>query len=189
MQDMTKPVHVVGIGGTLRANSSTERTLRVILGECERLGASTTLLCGPDIDLPTYAPERLERTEAAVRLVEELRRADAIVLGSPGYHGGVSGLVKNAIDYVEDLRGDKRVYFDGRAVACVATGAGWQGTAATLSALRGIVHALRGWPTPLGVALNSSQPLFDSEGACLEADLRQSLHIVAAQLVEFARRW
>jgi FMN reductase len=98
-------------------------------------------------------------------------------------------LVKNAIDYVEDLRTDARVYFDGRAVACIATGAGWQGTAATLAALRCIVHALRGWPTPLGIALNSSRPLFDSAGACCEAEIQQSLHLVAAQLVDFARRW
>lgn len=35
-----------------------------------------------------------------------------MVVGSPGYHGAVSGLVKNALDYIEDLREDPRVYLD-----------------------------------------------------------------------------
>ena len=63
-------------------------------------------------------------------------RADGILLGSPGYHGGVSGLVKNALDYTEDMRGDERPYFDGRPVGAVATGAGWQGAVTTLTAMR-----------------------------------------------------
>ena len=33
----------------------------------------------------------------------------------------------------------------------------------TLSALRDIVHALRGWPTPLGAAINSAESVFDEE--------------------------
>lgn len=181
--------HVVALGGTPRPGSTTEHALRRVLKEAEQLGATTTLLAGAEMDLPLYNPEIAFRTPAAERLVAELRRADAVVLGSPGYHGGVSGLVKNAIDYVEDLRNDPRPYFDGRAVACIATGAGWQGTMATLVALRGIVHALRGWPTPAGVIINSSQPAFDANGDCTDAVLDRSLGLAASQAVVFARRW
>lgn len=35
----------------------------------------------------------------------------------------MSGLVKNAVDLLEDLNQDERVYFDGRAVALVVTAA------------------------------------------------------------------
>ena len=37
------------------------------------------------------------------------RGAHALIIGSPGYHGGISGLVKNALDYLEELREDPRV--------------------------------------------------------------------------------
>lgn len=181
--------HVVALGGTPRPGSTTERALRKILEEAGRLGATTTLLAGEDLDLPLYNPEVAVRTPAAERLVAELRRADAVVLGSPGYHGGVSGLVKNAIDYVEDLRCDPRPYLDHRAVVCVATGGGWQGPMATLGALRDIVHALRGWATPAGVIINSSQPVFDLAGACVDATLDRSFALAASQAVTFARRW
>jgi FMN reductase len=176
---------VVAIGGTLRENSSTEKAIRLIVRRCEALGARVQHLSGPDLELPSYAPERPERNEAARRLVDAVRAADAVILGSPGYHGGISGLVKNAIDYIEDLRTDERCYLDGRAVACVATGAGWQGAIATLSSLRAITHALRGWPVPLGVALNTIQPIFSADGECLQPETARTLDAVAEQLMEF----
>lgn len=147
--------HFVAVGGTLRADSTTARALRAALDFAEAHGATSTLLTGVAINLPPYEPERPERSDMAAGLVAELRRADAVIVGSPGYHGGISGLVKNALDYVEDMRGDERCYFDGLPVGCIATAAGWQAAVATLVQIRSVVHALRGWPTPLGVAINT----------------------------------
>lgn len=152
---MSKPFHFVGLGGTLRVGSSTERALVAALGFAEARGATTALLTGRAINLSPYEPDNAERGGQAKTLIHELRRADAVIVGSPGYHGGISGLVKNALDYVEDMRGDARAYFDGLPVGCIATGAGWQGAVATLVQIRSVVHALRGWPTPLGVAINT----------------------------------
>jgi FMN reductase len=107
-----------------------------------------------------------------------------VIFASPGYHGGVSGLVKNAIDLLEDLRADERVYLDGMPVGCIVTAAGWQGCNTTLGALRSIVHALRGWPTPLGVTLNTAGvKLFDAQGQCLDAQVAASLKLLAEQVV------
>ncbi len=103
-----------------------------------------------------YAPHELERTPRALELVTALRDADAVVVGSPGYHGAVSGLVKNALDYIEDLREDPRVYLDNTPWGCISCAYGWQAAVGTLTQLRGIGHALRAWPTPLGVAINSA---------------------------------
>ncbi len=177
-----KPV-IVGVGGATRPNSSTEKALRCALDAAAALGAETVLLGATDLQMPAYAPESPNRTPSALRLIAELRRADGIILASPGYHGGVSGLVKNALDYTEDMRGDERPYFDGRSVGCIVSAAGWQATTTTLVALRGIVHALRGWPTPLGVCINSTEPAFDTEGRCLSESLSQQLDLLAAQTV------
>ena len=38
-----------------------------------------------------------------------------------------------------------------------------------MAALRSIAHALRGWPTPVGVAVNSSLKVFDAEGPAKRA--------------------
>ncbi|HEU0086064.1 MAG TPA: NADPH-dependent FMN reductase [Pseudonocardiaceae bacterium] len=177
---------VVGIGGSMRADSQSERALSAVLAGARAAGAETVAITGLDLVLPFYDPAVTERTEVAHRLVAELRAADGVVLVSPGYHGTVSGLVKNALDYVEDLRDDPRPYLDGRAVGCVAIAQGWQATVTTLTALRSIVHALRGWPTPLGAALNSGQVAFDQHGNPSDPAVARTLRTIGQQVVEFA---
>lgn len=188
MTAATRPF-IVGIGGTTRPGSSGEKALRVALGHAERAGARTRLFGGPELAaLPLYAPEKPERNEAELALVEAVRQADGVLVATPGYHGGVSGLVKNALDLLEDLRGDERPYLDGRAVGCIVVAAGWQGTGVTLSALRDIVHALRGWPTPLGVTINTvAVQAFAPDGSCTDPATDGQLATLAGQVLHFAR--
>ena len=180
-----KSPYIVAVGGTLRPGSTTEKAMQHVLNAADRAGARTRLISGPALQLPMYEPDNPERTDAARDLVAQLALADGIILGSPGYHGSISGLVKNALDYAEDLRGDRRPYFSGRAVGCIATGGGWPGAVNTLGALRDIVHALRGWPTPLGAAINSSERVFDDDGQCVVPRVSQMLDLIAAEVLSF----
>jgi FMN reductase len=177
---------IVGIGGTTRPSSSSECALRTALAPAERAGAEVRCFTAQDLDLPMYDPSSADRTPKAQALVDAIRECDGLVLSSPGYHGTVSGLVKNALDYVEDLRDTTPSYFDGRAVGCVAVGYGWQGAVATMRDLRGIVHALRGWPTPYGAAVNAALGGFE-DGVCTDPELRAGLELVGEQVLEFAR--
>src|SRR3546814_4185926 len=99
----------------------------------------------------------------------------------------VSGLIKNALDYVQDMAKDERVYFEGRAVGLIAVAAGWQATGTTLATLRSITHALRGWPTPMAVAVNSMMPIFDENKRLTDKGVSAQLDVVAEQVVTFAR--
>jgi FMN reductase len=183
----TQPL-IVGLGGTLRANSSTERALRQCLSAVERQGGRTMAFFGDDLDLPMYNPHDEARTEGATALVSALRDADAVVVASPGYHGGVSGLVKNALDYIEDLRGDPRVYLDNTPWGCISCAYGWQAAVGTLGQLRVIGHALRAWPTPLGVAINSADEIWDDSGELVDVTIRGQLDMLATQLIMGAVR-
>jgi FMN reductase len=182
-------LRVLGIGGTARPGSSTELALTTALAAATRAGASTRLLAASDIDLPLYAPHRPTDDPRAARLLELVSQADGILIASPGYHGGISGLVKNALDYLEDLRDAPRPYLEGRAVGCIVCAMGWQGTVTALQALRTTVHALRGWPTPLGITLNSAQPVFNADGGLQDPETEERFAALADQVVSFARRW
>jgi FMN reductase len=177
---------IVGIGGTPRPGSSSERALAIALEAAREAGARTLMFSGPELMIPIYTPDRAERTEESSRVVQAMRECDGLIVASPAYHGSVSGLIKNVLDYTEDLRDDPRVYLDGVAVGLIACAGGWQAGAQTLATLRGIVHALRGWPTPLGAALNTSMGLFDSEGQCLDLGAKMQLQTIGQQVVEFA---
>jgi len=183
-------VRVLGIGGTTRSDSSSERALHLAAAAAAAAGARVRLLTAQDLIMPIYDPDSPHRSPEARAFVSALRSADALLIASPGYHGTVSGMVKNALDYIEDLRDDERPYLTGMPVGCIAVAYGWQASVATLHTLRSCAHALRGWPTPLGAALNASAPgLFDKDtGACTDEPSRFQLETVGRQVVEFAAR-
>ena len=105
------------VAGSLRADSWNAKVLAQ---------AAATVPSGWSIravtlhDIPLYNQD-LE-VDGAPAGVAELRAAvttaDAVLWSSPQYNHGVSGVVKNALDFTEDLRSDARVYLSGRAVGC-----------------------------------------------------------------------
>ena len=180
---VTKRIKIVGLGGTLRAGSSTELAVASVLNKAAALGADVELIAGPQLEMPFYNPSVEGRSKEAMALVTALRGAHGVVIGSPGYHGSISGLIKNALDYIEDMSGDSAAYLDGRAVGLIASGAGMAGAMTTLSALRDMTHALRGFATPFGYAFNST----DKSEAGLEAAERQTA-LLARQVFDLAKR-
>ncbi len=177
---------VVGIGGTLRAGSSSEQALALALRYAAQKGAETCLIAGRNLMMPHYDPDAGCSSDEARRFRDALRSADGIIISSPCYHGAISGLIKNALDYTEELRDDERPYFDGRAVGGICCGSGTQGPSMVLAELRAIVHALRGWPVPLGVAINVAQAKW-KDGRCSDPAAEKQIEVMADQVVTFAR--
>lgn len=179
---------MVGIGGSVDPGSQSDRVLRAVLTAAEKLGAEVSVYSGFDLDLPPYHSGAVV-PDSVAEYITAVRKADALVITSPGYHGTISGLVKNALDYLEELRGDDRPYLDSRAVGLVAVARGWQASVSTLATLRQVAHSLRGWPTPLGLAINSTVTNFDENGWTADDSVTASIEILAQQLVDFAEKW
>jgi FMN reductase len=173
---------VVGIGGTVRPQSSSETALRVALDAAAARGARTRLLAAAELMMPAYEPGAAARHGAG--LLAELRAADGLVVSTPGYHGGMSGLLKNALDYVEEMAGDDRPYLDSMPVGCIAVARGSQGAVTALGNLRTVVHALRGFPTPYGAAVTLSAAVPGS--SWLTEPVRQRLELVGRQVCDLA---
>jgi FMN reductase len=179
---------IVGIGGTARPSSTSERAVAEALRWARALGARTKLFNGEFVSrLPLYVPGCSDRNPEEREFIDDVRLCQGIIVGTPGYHGSLSGSIKNALDLLEDTARDVRPYLDGRAFGSVVTACGWQACGTTLVSLRLVAHALRAWPTPFGATLNASTPLFDTDGACIDVQNSKQLSIVASQVVEFAR--
>jgi FMN reductase len=114
--------------------------------------------------LPLFNPKSHGRSVEERELLDAVRSCDGMILASPGYHGSVSGVVKNALDLLEDTARDERPYLHDLPVGIIVTAYGWQATGSTIAALRSIVHALRGWPTPFAAAINSLETRIDADG-------------------------
>jgi FMN reductase len=185
---------ILGIGGTMRPGSSTERMVRLALDAAAASGAQTLLFAGNELDFPHYAGPQAgpqdpcdARDPRITRFLAALRYCDGLVVASPAYHGTISGLLKNALDYTEELRADPRVYLDGVPMGCICCAGGWQAAVHTLGTLRSIAHALRAWPSPIGVVVNTSGPVFTADGRLADPSIGLQVNLMAQQVTNFAR--
>ncbi len=179
---------LVALGGTTRQNSSTEKALAAACRAAQASGATLRMFDGSYISgLPHYGSSA-DGNAAGAEMVEAIRKADGVIIASPGYHGSISGMMKNALDYLEDLAQDERPYLDSRPVGLIATAFGHQAAMSTLLTLRTITHALRGWPTPMGAAIRTTAETFDSDGAIIDQSAKFQLDLVGQQVAKAAGR-
>jgi FMN reductase len=151
-------VYIVGIGGTTNPKSVSEVVLRRALGEAERLGAQTRAFTAADIDFPLYT-EDAERAPAVLAFLSEIERCNGLIVVSPAYHGTITGRIKNALDYIEDLKSSNPPYLENRIFGCIGVGGGHLGAVLTVDGLRTVAHALRAWPAPMGLGVSSHEPI------------------------------
>lgn len=186
MTNPTAPLRILALGGSTKPMAASERALRIAAQAAADAGAEVTFVTGRTLLLPIYDTETTDRTPETIALVDALRRADGVLIASPGYHGSISGMVKNVLDYAEDLRHDDRPYLEDRAVGLISVAHGWQTAVGTLNQLREVVHALRGWPAPLGVAINDSAGLIGDDADTTDPAVVRQCRTMGQQVVTFA---
>jgi NAD(P)H-dependent FMN reductase/catechol 2,3-dioxygenase-like lactoylglutathione lyase family enzyme len=93
-------VHVLGISGSLRSASSNSALVRAAV-RLAPVGVELSIY-RELADIPPFNPDRdTEAVPAAVsRFRAALRASDAVLISSPEYAHGVSGVLKNALDWV-----------------------------------------------------------------------------------------
>ncbi|MBA5688411.1 NADPH-dependent FMN reductase [Rugamonas apoptosis] len=90
---------ILAISGSLRAASLNSMLLRV-LARVAPAGVEVTLY--PDLGrLPLFNPDLADGPPAIVRALEQaILDADALVIASPEYAHGVTGAIKNGLDWM-----------------------------------------------------------------------------------------
>ena len=141
------------VAGSLRAPSYCLATCHAIREMAEALDFRVEIIDPRALNLPMYVPDfELEDygngRVGIERLVEAYRRADAMVWVSPTYHGTVSGVFKNMLDFAEFLSNDERPYFQGRPVGLIAIN-----DSTPFAAMRDCARELRAWLAPTHIEL------------------------------------
>jgi len=146
---------VVAICGSRREGSYTRRALRLALDAARETGARTELLDLREVDLPAFDPDA-EEGDAVTAFKRRVREADAVILGTPVYHGSYSATLKDALDYCG------KDEFEDTTVGLLAT-AGGGSYASTLDHLRVVVRSVRGWTVPHQVGIRGASGKFDGD--------------------------
>src|SRR5690606_36163717 len=120
------------LAGSNRRESASTRMTRYLQTRISALGHTAKLFDLRENPLPLYDPDSDEPTSAVLELDRLMRMSDAIVLATPEYHGTISGVLKNALDYLGSE------HFDGKAVLSVSAAGGAVGVS-SLTHLQAIV--------------------------------------------------
>jgi len=91
-----KRIHILGISGSLRADSTNTIILKT-LGSLLPSDATFEIFEGLD-EIPHFSPGHSD-TEPVTRLKAAIAQADAVVICTPEYAFGVPGTLKNALDW------------------------------------------------------------------------------------------
>lgn len=129
---------VLGISGSLRASA----TNRLLIREAARLGNATSFI-EADLHLPLYDGdlEEAEGIPAPVQiLADQIAKADAVVISTPEYNKAISGVLKNALDWVSRTEGSP---WNNKPVAIMSATAGRSGGERAQASLRLALLAFR----------------------------------------------
>ena len=174
MSDLT----LLGISGSLRK----EATNRKLLREAARLFGPATY-AEADLNLPLYDgdAEAADGVPVAVQsLADQIAAADAVIVSTPEYNKGPSGVLKNALDWVSRTGNNP---WANKPVAVMSAAAGRAGGERAQMVLRGFMVPFQ--PrliTGPEVHLANSSNEFDEGGQLTSAHYTKTLQALMDKL-------
>ncbi len=171
-------VKIVGIGGSLRPGSYSQQALQLAADRASALGATTVMLDLRDLNLPfCHGGKDYSDYPDVAHLRATVKAADGLILATPEYHGGISGVIKNALDLMsfDELSGK---------VAGLISVLGGQSNSNALNDLRVIMRWVHGWVIPEQIAIGQAWQAFDEQGNLQDEKLSERFDQFAKSLVE-----
>ena len=136
-------VRVLVVLGSPNPKSTTAAMLAAAAMEMKLLGAEVDFLDLRKTPLPLYKPGASAEAENYREIAERVSAADAFLLGTPDYHGGPSGTMKNFLDFFWRE-------FSGKLFGYIC--ASHEKGLTVMDALRTAVRQCYGWSLPYGVS-------------------------------------
>jgi NAD(P)H-dependent FMN reductase len=174
---------IIGLSGSMRADSTTKKAVTIVLQAAERAGADTGLIHLADWKLPIYDDRSDTSTypEVVHRFIKVVSEADGLVIGSPEYHGSLTGALKNSLDFLEGR------YLKDKQVALLGVAGGSMGATNTVNTLNDIMRNLHAWPLPSSPTIPSAYNAFRPDGKLKDEKLQARLEMLGTKLVEFVK--
>lgn len=138
-------IKVLGVCGSLRDGSNTLELVKLALQAAQDNGAETVLLDLRAYPLPLYSPDSdNDRHPVLAPVLEMVQAADGFVIGSPEYHGCMTGATKNFFDYLYRE-------ISGKVFGLVSATGGSQGSGC-FDNMRAAIQYCHGWVLPYNVS-------------------------------------
>ncbi|MGD8426487.1 MAG: NAD(P)H-dependent oxidoreductase [Balneolaceae bacterium] len=145
--------------GSVRMGRHTHKAAYYLKNELINRNIETDLIDLAEDPLPILrerANHHPDPPENALQISERLHNADALLLVTPEYHGSVSGVLKNAIDYYWHE-------FKKKPIGVVATSAGKFGGINASTHLQQIILSIGAYPMPLKLLVPQVDSAFNED--------------------------
>jgi NAD(P)H-dependent FMN reductase len=166
---------VLGVGSSMRQDSFSTETLKIILNKINKIGGDTRLLNLYSNPLPMYAAEYDEKISGIRHAFELVNWSDAIILATPDYHGSMAGSLKNFLDYFW-------AEFAGKTFGYICSS--HEKGLTVMDQMRTAIRQCYGWSLPYGISINSTQD-FNNDREIINARLLNRLDSFARDLVVY----
>lgn len=190
---MSDQPRILAFAGSLREGSYNKRLVRIAAKGARDAGAEVTVIDLRDYPMPLYDGD-LERNEgmpeparAFKQLVSEHQ---GLLIASPEYNSGMTGVLKNAIDWASrrsDAEERPLAAFTGKVAAIMGTSLGSYGAMRSLGHARMVLTAVGVMVIPQQRAVPKASEAFDGE-RLKDPELTKGIEAIGARLVEVARR-
>ncbi len=175
-------VKIVGIGGSLRADSYSQFALDIAAKRAEALGAEVEILDLRQMNLPFCdGGKDYSNYPDVAKLQKAVKEADGLILATPEYHGSVSGVLKNALDLMSFEQ------LDGKVAGLISV-LGGQANSNALNDLRVILRWVHAWVIPEQIGIAQAWKAFSPEGKILDEKISQRFDEFAQSLVDNTRK-
>lgn len=169
------------IAGSNREQASSTRLAEYAGKKLKEMGCEVSIIDLYKDPLPMYSPDMDADADANVTLMgQKVMAADGIILSTPEYHGGPSGALKNALDFLDSD------HFDGKIVLSISSAGGAVGVS-SLQQLQAIVRNVHGINCPEWISIGGDQRRFTAEGEPESDKLKQRVLKTAAYFVHMIK--
>jgi len=146
------------ISGSNRAGSTSGQLAMYAGKKLEELGCKVTVINLYEKPIPFYSPDTIPYGDANLQLLfDTAKKADGLMLISPEYHGGVTGVFKNALDHLSSEQCEGKIVLS----ACSAGGAVG---ISTLQQMQAMVRYVHGINCPEWISLGGDLRRFNADG-------------------------
>lgn len=145
---------IVIIAGSNRKEATSTILAKALQAQMNLGSVETELFNLYETPLPFYSPDEIFNRHEGVRELQRLlMEADGIILTTPEYHGGMSGVLKNALDHMGQM------HFSGKPVLSVSSAGGAVGVS-SLQQMQATVRNLHGINSPEWISIGGLSAIF-----------------------------
>lgn len=186
----TSPLRILAFAGATRTQSWNKKLIRLGADAVRREGAEVTLIDLRDVAMPLFDGDlEQEGLPPGAQVLKRLMvEHDGFLISAPEYNSSISGVLKNAIDWVSRPVGGPVSAFRGKVAGLLAASPGNLGGIRGLFTVRQVLTVLGTLVIPTQFGLARAAEAFNADGSLKDPAQQKSVEGVASELVRIAGR-